>query len=142
MPAEIASAIREYASRTYVRRAKQEHLSRFTIRSGEVHSGMGFRKNRVPAVCSALRGKKFLEENGLRVVAENGPPSGMSTTVEITYEFVQTPGKKGGAGDAPSDPWLAVRGLLQDVFRDLGGGEDFIRRERQAWSENSGREHK
>jgi hypothetical protein len=128
---DLASAIREYAARAYVKAAKQQGLKGFTIRAGDVHREMGFKENRVPAVCSALKSHKFLMENGLRLLAQSGPPSGMSTTVRLTYEFIEV------SGDEPQksrpDSFLALRGILRDVFQDLGGGENFIKKEREAW---------
>lgn len=125
---ELAPAIRDHAARTYVRAAKQQGLKGFTIRAGDVHREMGFKENRVPAVCSALKSKKFLVENGLRLVDRSGPPSGLSPTVTYTYEFVDL------SSSSPEEhPFLALRGIAKDVFASLGGGENFIRAEREAW---------
>jgi hypothetical protein len=43
---------------------------------------------RAPAICSALKTREFLDENGLRLVSKTGPPSGQDPTVTYTYEFV------------------------------------------------------
>ena len=124
---DLASAVREYASRSYVQRARQRRLNRFTIRAGDVHKEMGFRENRIPAVCSALKTREFLERNDLRLVARSGPPSGVSSTVTYTYEF------NGPAPSQTKDPFDELRGILKDVFASLGGGEKFIQAERAAW---------
>lgn len=125
---ELAPAIRDHATRAYVRAARERGLKGFTIRVGDVHREMGFRENRVPAVCSALKSKKFLAENGLRLVDRSGPPSGLSPTVTYTYEFVDQ------ASLTPEQhPFMALRGIARDVFASLGGGEHFIRAEREAW---------
>ena len=43
-----------------------------------------------------------------------------------TYEFVDE--KK---SELPrEDPWIQLRGALKNVFRQLGGGEAYLRRER------------
>jgi hypothetical protein len=125
---ELAPAIREHAARTYVRSAKQRGLKRFTIRAGDVHRDMRFKENRVPAVCSALKSKKFLAENGLQLVERSGPPSGLSPTVTYTYEFVDL-----SSLSPEQHPFFALRGIAKDVFAALGGGEHFIRAEREAW---------
>ncbi len=132
-----SSAIREFVTRKYVSAARRQASARFTVNAGEVHKAMRLH-NRVPQVCSVLQSSKFLEKNGLRIVEKSGPPSGLSTSVTITYEFVQPP-----LTDPDQHPLLALRGILREVFRELGGGENFIRSEREAFSsaldEKSGR---
>jgi hypothetical protein len=85
---------------------------------------------RVPAVCSALKTREFLDGNALRLVSRTGPESGQSTTVTYTYEFLDQETDRGG--DSTSiDAWLALRGIAKDVFASLGGGEAYIREERR-----------
>jgi hypothetical protein len=82
---------------------------------------------RVPAVCSALGRSVFLKQNGLKLVESTGPSSGQSTTVTYTYEFVDSPDSA-----APStDAWTELRGALKNVFAGLGGGEVYLRGERE-----------
>ncbi|MFZ0993916.1 MAG: hypothetical protein WAN29_18595, partial [Candidatus Sulfotelmatobacter sp.] len=78
---------------------------------------------RTPAVCSALKTKKFLEENALRLISRSGPESGQSTTVIYTYEFVD-PQKDGDKRTDRQEAWNRLRGALKDVFAELGGGEN------------------
>jgi hypothetical protein len=98
----------------------------FVINVGAVHKALALH-NRVPLVCLALKSKKFLVTNALRLISEKGPPSGQSTTVTYFYEFV-------GAVPPSSpkqDPWRQLRGALKEVFRELGGGEAYLRAERE-----------
>ena len=126
---ELAPIIRDYAIRSYVRPARQRGLKRFSIRAGDVHKQMGFRENRMPAVCSALKTREFLKDNNLRLVSSSGPPSGLSSTVTYTYEFVVP-------DNAPQkDVFDELRGIFKDVFASLGGGEEFIKAERAAWEQ-------
>ncbi len=64
--------------------------------------------------------------NNLRLVAKSGPPSGKSTTVIYTYEFLEAQPSPDGQEDA----WSRLRGALKDVFAELGGGEAYLRNER------------
>ena len=89
--------------------------------------------NRVPLVCLALKSKKFPNENALRLISKTGPPSGQSTTVTFTYEILDSRGEDSG----PADPLLKLRGVAKDLFRELGGGEAFIREERNNFSNPS-----
>jgi hypothetical protein len=88
----------------------------------------------VPLVCTALESQKFLKENGLRLISKVGPPSGQSTTVTYTYEFL---GSKDEPGEAAA--WNRLRGALKDVFAELGGGEAYLRAERASFRDVSDR---
>jgi hypothetical protein len=120
-----ADKIRIHSREKYVLPARQHKMKRFSIRAGDVVRELGM-NGRVPAVCSALKGHKFLQHNDLRLIEMSGPKSGQSTTVTYTYEFVET--KK---SDIPrEDPWIQLRGALNKVFAELGGGEAYLRNER------------
>ena len=120
----VSDLVREYAHDTYVSPARRQKKI-FAINVGEVHTAVSLR-NRVPLVCQALKSEKFLQANALRLISTAGPPSGQSTTVTYTYEFVDT--------NEPSSPtedsWTKLRGVLKDVFAELGGGEAYLHAER------------
>jgi hypothetical protein len=120
-----ADKIRVHGREKYVVPARSRREKRFSIRAGDVVRELKL-TGRAPAVCSALKTRKFLQENTLRLVDRNGPTSGQSTTVIYTYEFVDRDDEK----STTTDPWLKVRGIAKDLFAALGGGEAFIREER------------
>jgi len=119
-----ADRIRTYGTERYVLPARGRKERRFSIRAGDVVRELQM-SGRTPAVCSALKSREFLQNNNLELVEKTGPPSGQSTTVTYTYEFIDTmpPSPK-------EDPWANLRGALKDVFADLGGGEQYLRAER------------
>lgn len=78
-----------------------------------------------PAICSALKSREFLRANNLQLVERTGPPSGLSTTVVYTYEFIDAK-----SSPEKEDPWARLHGALKDIFAELGGGETYLRRER------------
>lgn len=91
---------------------------------------------RAPAVCSALKSREFLRHNNLQLVEKTGPKSGQSTTVTYTYEFIDTkplPARK-------LVPWQQLRGALKDIFAGLGGGEAYLRVERENFQPQKDRE--
>jgi hypothetical protein len=118
--------VREYARREYIEPARRHGDITVRIVAGEVHKALGLH-NRVPQVCDALISRKFLEENQLSLVKPEGPPSGMSTTMTFTYRFLD---QQESALHAGVDPLDRLWGIGKDVFQDLGGGEAFIRKER------------
>src|SRR5271157_1740947 len=124
--ARTADNIRSYGRERYVVPARKRQLQKFSIRAGDVVRELKL-LGRVPAVCSALKSRAFLEQNRLRIVERTGPRSGQSTTVTYTYEFVDAL----DSSQANSDPWTELRGALKDVFAGFGGGEAYLRGERE-----------
>jgi hypothetical protein len=116
---------RTHVRETYLRPALQKGEHTISVNVGAVHKALGF-TNRVPLVCAALKSKRFLEENGLRIIGQTGPPSGQSTTVTFTYELLDRNTKEGESIDALS----GIRGIAKELFRKLGGGDSFVRKER------------
>ena len=90
-----ADVIRLHGKEKYVAPARRRQEKRFSIRTGDVLRDLRL-NGRAPAICSALKTREFLEENALRLISRTGPPSGQSTTVTYTYEFVtnEEKGKK------------------------------------------------
>ena len=120
-----ADKIRMHGRDKYVLPARGRKERSFSIRAGDVVRELKM-TGRTPGICSALKGREFLRQNNLRLVDMKGPQSGQSTTVVYTYEFLDM--------DEPSTPtessWIRLRGALKDVFADLGGGEAYLRAER------------
>ena len=129
MPAAISKSVsdvvRAYATDTYVIPALRRGGRTLSINVGEVHKAVALR-NRVPLVCQALESDKFLKSNELKLVSKTGPPSGQSTTVTYIYEFINTK-----SSSPKENAWVRLRGALTDVFAELGGGEQYLRAERE-----------
>ena len=119
--------VRQHAIENYISPARRRRERTTSVNVGVVHKALGL-GNRVPLVCTALESRKFLRENGLRLVSRTGPPSGRSTTVTYTYEFVDK--QEANKGADRQDAWNRLRGALKDVFAELGGGENYLRNER------------
>ena len=129
------SKVRMYVRDHYVRPARRQRQATFRVLVGDVHRALGF-SNRVPLVCNALSSRKFLEENSLRLLRRTGPPSGQSTTVELTFELLDAQREI-----QVMESLRAIRGAGKELFRGLGGGEKFLRQERSAFSGSAGKEN-
>jgi hypothetical protein len=129
----ISDLVRKHVHDAYLKPALQKGAPRVTVNVGEVHKALAL-INRVPLVCAALKSRKFLEENKLRLVSKTGPPSGQSTTVTFTYEILSANRR----ASFSENPLMGLRGIAKDVFEKLGGGEAFVRSERTRF--NSTRE--
>ena len=77
-----ADRIREYVYAHHVVPARAAGERTLTMRAGDVVRGMGLH-HRVPAVCSVLGTRKFLESAGLDLVKRSGPEQ--STTTKFHY---------------------------------------------------------
>ena len=131
--------IRGHAAKAYVAAARRRGDKKFSINAGAVHKNLEL-DNLVPSVCNALKSEKFLRQNRLRLVSRTGPPSGKSTSVTYTYEFIDdeqpAPGAHSGSGSTPQskqDAWNRLRGALKDVYAAYGGGEAYLRAERASF---------
>lgn len=127
-----ADRIRMHGRERYVIPARARKADRFSIRVGDVIRDLKLSGHFLAGcspVCSALKTREFLQQNGLQLVDKSGPPSGQSTTVTYTYQFVAEEKKDGKVGDR-QDAWNRLRGALKDVFAELGGGENYLRNER------------
>jgi hypothetical protein len=124
---KIADPVREYVKKEYIEKARREGASRFAVVAGDVHRALRL-QNRIAPVCYALKTRDFLDENGIRIVSTDGPPSGMSTTVKYTYEFENAAPRTPPSYGDPSiyDKLAEMQGLLSEVYRKLGGPEKAI----------------
>jgi 5-methylcytosine-specific restriction protein B len=126
-----SAAVREYVRREYIEPARRRGQSRVTVVAGDVHKGAQL-KNLVPLVCQALGGKKILQENHMTLEKRESPAaSGQSTTVAFTYRLDPADGKQPPAKQVPN--FVTMRGIGKEVFASLGGGEAFIRKERESF---------
>jgi hypothetical protein len=130
-----SDVVRSHVRETLLKPAIRRGETRITVNVGAVHKALGL-NNRVPLVCAALKSKKFLEENGLRIVSITGPPSGQSTTVTLTYDVLSQNATSAGS----ANPLMGLRGIAKELFRKLGGGEAFIHSERSSFSDERGKE--
>lgn len=128
MGPNVADVIRSFAAREYIQPARRQGLQRIPIRVGDIHKALKL-NNRVPNVSSALRSKIFLEQNHLEIEREAGPPSGMGTRTTFTYRLLDEKESRGTAKQAVD--FEKIRGLLKEALDSLGGGENFLRHERE-----------
>jgi len=124
----------QHVIHSYVEPARKRGDKTIQVRVGNVQKELGW-TNRTPSIFSTLGSRKFQHEAGLQLIDKrDGPPSGgPSTTVQFVYRLVETSSAAGvqervvpnGAG------LLDLCGILSDAFRQLGGGEAYLKQERE-----------
>lgn len=121
--------VKEFARTEYVEPARRRGDSTVEIVAGNVHKALGM-NNSVPTVCQALKSSDFLRENCLEIARIEGPPKGLGTRLKLTYRLAaKSPSQTERRTEESS--LMRLWGIGKEVFQSLGGGEAFIRRERE-----------
>jgi hypothetical protein len=128
----LSEEVQKYFQTHYVSPARERGQSQIEVKAGDVHSGLGWSR-RVPLVCAALSSQKIQHRLGLRLTEKQGPPSGQSPTVVFHFEILNRPDAKDRLTNVVSVIDLSdLYGIGAKAYRDLGGGEEYLRREREA----------
>src|SRR5271165_388227 len=130
----LTDTTRDHVLSKYVRPARARGDKTIEVRVGNVVKELGW-TNRTPSVFSTLSSKAFQMQAGLELVEKKGgPPSGgPSTTWLFRYRLLpegdgrQADEKSGASGSR----FKALYGICAETFKALGGGETFLRQERQ-----------
>lgn len=119
---------------TYVQPARQKGEKTIQVRVGNIQKELGW-TNRTPSVFSTLLSRDFQQEAGVELVEKRGgPPSGgPSTTWQFVFRVLGEAESTAPAAKAVPDGagLMALYGLCAGTFEALGGGEEFLRRERE-----------
>lgn len=130
-----ADRIRAHVVERYVDPARSRGDETVTVVARDVLGALGLRGDYAPGVCSALRAAKFHKENALVLIREDGPPSKQSTTTRFTYRLLAG-SAKGDDRPARNAVWDLL-GSGKATFAALGGGDDWLRREREAFHDST-----
>lgn len=122
---KTADRVRETVA-TYIAEARRSGQKEVTIRAGSIVRDLGL-QNRTPSVCAAMASKELLVENHVRLERRVGPPSGQSTSMLYTYRLDEV-----GEPRSPDlSAFLTLRGIGKETYAALGGGEAFLKNERE-----------
>jgi hypothetical protein len=131
-PTEVT---KEHIVANYVRFARLRGDRTFQVRVGDVLKQLGW-TNRTPSVFSTLNSQAFQNDAGLELVEKHGgPPSGgPSTTWVFTYRLIdkaRSTDEKAEVVVPNGAGLLQLKGVLADVLREVGGGEAYLKAERE-----------
>jgi hypothetical protein len=127
---------KQHVIATYVKPARLKGENVVHVRVGSVQKELGW-TNRTPSVFSTLSSREFQKEAGVELIEKRGGPSsgGPSTTVQFVYRILD-----GSTSEKPSSRESRIipngagleklYGILADEFKELGGGEAFLKAER------------
>jgi hypothetical protein len=127
----LSEVTKEHVISKYVNPARSRGERRLEVRVGNVVKDLGL-TNRTPSVFSTLSSRSFQREAGLELVEKRGGPvsGGPSTTVQFVYRVLGKDEAKGPAN--PGKDLMSLYGIGAEVFRQLGGGEEYLKRERES----------
>lgn len=142
---DLSDQVRDLASRKYVRPAIAAGKGEFSVAVREVMQDLvkiGFPASNWPQVCSALRKKAFLRQEGIEIESIDGPPSKMSTTVVYHYRVadaempsisgIPKPASPSNLSGETPEAWARrvtgkLSGLLKEEMAPFGGADGFLR---------------
>lgn len=136
---------KRYVIANYVTPARSRGDGKVKVRVGNVLKELGW-TNRTPSVYSTLSSAAFQREAGLRLIEKRGGPisGGPSTTVEFLYQILYPEDGQHAAKaiqrSVPNGTGLeALYGIFAEAYADLGGGEAYLKAERNwgpdAWEQ-------
>ena len=128
--------IRAHVLESYIDPARSRGDETITVVAKDVLRVLKLRGDNAPSVCSALRAGKFCKENALELIRVDGPPSKQSTTTRFTYRILAS-SSVGDEGPERNAIWDLL-GSGKETFAALGGGEHWLKREREAFHESGG----
>src|SRR5580658_823039 len=118
---------------TYIIPARQRGEKTVQIKVGNVQKELGW-TNRTPSVFSTLSSREFQNEAGVELIEKTGGPAsgGPSTTVQFVYKVLGEPSRSPKAEKPlPNGAGLEkLYGILAKEFAQLGGGEAYLKAER------------
>lgn len=127
-----ADHVRAHVVEQYVDPARNRGEETITVVARDVLRALKKPSGYAPGVCSALRTAKFCKENGLELIRQGGPPSKQSTTTSFTYRLLE--GSENRDDRAARNGIWNLLGAGKATFAALGGGERWLRREREAFN--------
>jgi hypothetical protein len=133
---KLTDQTKEHVIARYVKPARLNGEGVIRVRVGTVQKELGW-TNRTPSIFSTLGSREFQREAGLELIEKtDGPPSGgPSTTVQFIYRVLDQKSARRSpeafAKPIPNGAGLEkLYGILADEFAALGGGEAFLKAER------------
>jgi hypothetical protein len=119
----------------YVRPARERGESTVEVRVGNVLKELGW-TNRTPSVFSTLSSRAFQREAAVELVEKReGPASGgPSTTVRFVFRILNEENPQPSAPKKPVQDGAGLEklyGIFKDVYAAYGGGEAYLKAERE-----------
>lgn len=128
----LSDATKRHVITKYVNPARTRGDRRLEVKVGNVVKELGL-TNRTPSVFSTLSSRSFQREAGLELIEKRGGPvsGGPSTTVQFVYRVLgdKEPSEK---RMNKGEDLLSLYGIGRDVFGQLGGGDEYLERERES----------
>jgi hypothetical protein len=130
-----ADEIRAFVLDTYLRPARRQGKSGFSVRIGDLMRDLPQIRG-ASHPCAALRSPRlFLRPNGLELVQESGAKVGHSTELQFAF-VVKTTARNTPVATPSNDAasaLIALYGVGSASYRAHGGGDAVLARVREGW---------
>jgi hypothetical protein len=131
----LSETVLQYVRANYIHPARKRGQSFVEVKAGDIHTALRWSR-RVPLVCSALSSQKFQNGVGVRLMEKrDAPPSGLSTRTIFRYRILDhEPADPGQfAPPPPARGLLSAYGAAAHLYRQVGGGDAFLKAEREGF---------
>jgi hypothetical protein len=128
----LSDATKRHVITKYVNPARTRGERRLEVKVGNIVKELGL-TNRTPSVFSTLSSLSFQREAGVELIEKRGGPAsgGPSTTVQFVYRVLGEKEPLEKRKDKSED-LMSMYGIGSEVFRQLGGGDEYLKRERES----------
>jgi hypothetical protein len=129
--------VRRFVLREIIEPARRRGEQKVTIHAGTLGKLLQERNvlpsNRFPIICGAVGSPGFAKANRISLQSREGPR--LSSTTTFTFSLESVAERQGQNTEGPSEgrSFLRLRGILKATYKQLGGAEQFHRRERESW---------
>lgn len=110
-----ADQIRSHIKSNHIDPARLRGDTRITLRSGDIHSELGF-SSRLPNVCQVLRGKKLQEAANVKLLKASQSDDGAN--VYFTYRF-STSGYLEGKANLSDNSQVMIKSSVFELFGEV-----------------------
>jgi hypothetical protein len=130
MEQQLSTRTQSFVKKKYIDPARQRGEKNIQVHVGTLAKELGL-ISRAPSICSTLNNKRFHRQAGVRLVNKFGGPAsgGPSTTWNFVFDLDDDKGTSTPVS-AKAANGVGIKnlvGLCANTFRQLGGGEAFIR---------------
>jgi hypothetical protein len=137
--------VRRFVVQQFFEPARRRGERRVTIHAGSLSKLLEeknlLQPNRYPVICGAMTNARFASRHGAILEERQGPQSGLSSSATFTFVLEPVaPGKRSVGEDgsrahvpASDSKFMALRGIMKEMYAELGGATAFHEAERDAW---------
>jgi len=131
--------VRAFVAQQIFEPARQRGEEKVTIHVGTLGKLLEDRKvlqgNRYPIICGAVASPIFARNNGAVLESRQGPAKGLSSSATFTFKLepIEVHPVQSELQAGPHGEFMKLYGIMNSIYKELGGATAFHEAEREAW---------